>query len=213
MKKILSQREIEKIRDLLGDEEMYKTVKSVVCPVEADMNLSWFRAETGFIEVMKILYDIRKDKLAKEDVQTLWHETVNDILNIETSADKKAVKDAVNMIFLFVAGALMRSNWPKYNLYMAKAFTVAAANGAECMTDTYNKIIDLTFPECWFDYFTRGEYEELDNKFAHMQQNILQETDKDKITAQNIYFIDKQENHNCQQFPGSIHDSSFITKQ
>lgn len=212
MKKILSQREIEKIRDLLGDEEMYKTVKSVVCPVEADMNLSWFRAETGFIEVMKILYDIRKDKLAKEDVQTLWHETVNDILNIETSADKKAVKDAVNMIFLFVAGALMRSNWPKYNLYMAKAFTVAAANGAECMTDTYNKIIDLTFPDCWFDYFKRGEYKELDNKYALMQQNILQETDKDKITTQNIY-IDKQENHNCQQFPGSIHDSSFITKQ
>ena len=212
MKKILSQREIEKIRDLLGDEEMYKTVKSVVCPVEADMNLSWFRAETGFIEVMNILYDIRKDKLAKEDVQTLWHETVNDILNIETSADKNAVKDAVNMIFLFVAGALMRSNWPKYNLYMAKAFTVAAANGAECMTDTYNKIIDLTFPDCWFDYFKRGEYEELDNKYALMQQHILQETDKDKITAQNIY-IDKQENHNCQQFSGSISDSSFITKQ
>lgn len=212
MKKILSQREIEKIRDLLGDEEMYKTVKSVVCPVEADMNLSWFRAETGFIEVMKILYDIREDKLAKEDVQTLWHETVNDILNIETSADKKAVKDAVNMIFLFVAGALMRSNWPKYNLYMAKAFTVAAANGAECMTDTYNKIIEQPFPDCWFDYFKRGEYEELDNKYALMQQNILQETDEDKITTQNIY-IDKQENHNCQQFSGSISDSSFITKQ
>ena len=213
MKKILSQREIEKIRDLFRDEEMYKTVKSVVCPVEADMNLSWFRAETGFIEVMKILYDIREDKLAKEDVQTLWHETVNDILNIETSAGKKAVKDAVNMIFLFVAGALMRSNWPKYNQYMAKAFTVAAANGAECMTDTYNKIIDLTFPDCWFDSFKRGQYKELDNKYALMQQNILQETDKDKITAQNIYIIDKQENHNCQQFPGSIHDSSFITKQ
>lgn len=213
MNQKLNLSQIKEIRQHYKDDEIYKIVKTVVCPAETNFKSFEFSAEACFVNVMDILSQIRDKTIRVEDVHNLWHQTTNDFFRDDHSANKEEIKQAVSMSFLFVAQALSTSKWPIYNYHLARQFIETVAAETESLTEEYNKIIDQPFPDCWFDYFMRGQYKELDNKFALMQQHILQETDKDKITAQNIYFIDKQENHNCQQFPGSIHDSSFITKQ
>lgn len=163
MNQKLNLSQIKEIRQHYKDDEIYKIVKTVVCPAETNFKSFEFSAEACFVNVMDILSQIRDKTIRVEDVHNLWHQTTNDFFRDDHSANKEEIKQAVSMSFLFVAQALSTSKWPIYNYHLARQFIETVAAETESLTEEYNKIIDLTFPDCWFDYFMRGEYQEQNN--------------------------------------------------
>lgn len=163
MNQKLNLSQIKEIRQHYKDDEIYKIVKTVVCPAETNFKSFEFSAEACFVNVMDILSQIRDKTIRVEDVHNLWHQTTNDFFRDDHSANKEEIKQAVSMSFLFVAQALSTSKWPIYNYHLARQFIETVAAETESLTEEYNKIIDQPFPECWFDSFKRGQYQEQNN--------------------------------------------------
>lgn len=160
MNQRFQQKDIDKIKALHADNELYTAIDSIGRKLQADQEFA-LCAEECFIETLDVLQSIiDKGKNAINDIENMWLEKFNNFKRHDLHIEKHEIRKSVCEVFGFAVIALNSSKDSFYSYQLANKIICLLASKDYCF-DGWNtllyQIADVKLRDGWFDDFANGK--------------------------------------------------------
>lgn len=160
MNQRFQQKDIDKIKALHADNELYTAIDSIGRKLQADQEFA-LCAEECFIETLDVLQSIiDKGKSAINDIENMWLEKFNNFKHHDLHIEKHEIRKSVCEVFGFAVIALNSSKDSFYSYLLANKIICLLASKEYCF-DGWNtllyQIADVKLRDGWFDDFANSK--------------------------------------------------------